>query len=175
MSIIVVSLTNLLEMDVAESKALSLLIRLQYRGKLKTEAVSIISNTYRYKLAKRHGEIDKKKKSIRKLKRHINSFVDISQKVKSSYEVTNIYEVMGNYFDYIKEELQQIKENQDSIENKLGLTIKSKELKKISLEKNEICFIGDKFHFDESNKSFDLLSNNDIELNSAKKFVKSNI
>lgn len=170
-----VSLTNLLEMDVAESKALSLLVRLEYRGKLKTKAASIISNTYRYKTAKRQGETDKKRKSIRKLKRHINSFIGISRKAKRSYEVTNIYEVMGSYFDYIKEELQQIKLNQDSIENKLRMTRKSKEITKNSLEKKEISFAEDEFKIHESNESFDSLSNQEIELNSAKKLIKSKI
>ena len=68
-------------MDVAENKALNLLIRLEQRTYLKREAAHILTSVYKYKKMKKNGKLTEKTHQafISKLRRHINSFKKISR------------------------------------------------------------------------------------------------
>lgn len=80
-SILVVSVSDILEMDVAEGKALNLMVRLEQRTYLKREAAFILTSVYRYKKMKKKGNMTSEvhHKFISKLKRHINEFKKISR------------------------------------------------------------------------------------------------
>lgn len=80
-SILVVSVSDILEMDVAENKALNLIIRLEQRKYLKQEAANILTAVYKYKKTKKQGLLTEKthQKFTSKLRRHINSFKKISR------------------------------------------------------------------------------------------------
>ena len=72
----VVTLSNILEMDGAESKSMSLLMRLDYRKKLKKEAAYIMTGMSKIKMRKKFMEANRiqQKRYLIKLKQHLNRF-----------------------------------------------------------------------------------------------------
>lgn len=96
-SVLVVSVSDILEMDVAENKALNLMVRLEQRTYLKKEAAFILTSVYRYKKMKKKGNLtsDGHHHFISKLRRHMNSFKKISRSIFLKILLTfNIFKII---------------------------------------------------------------------------------
>lgn len=77
----VVAISNLLLLDNAETKALSLIVRLEKRKKVQYEAASMIASVYKIRLGVNHKKITKfyKKKHLIKVKSHLNLMKKITR------------------------------------------------------------------------------------------------
>lgn len=80
-SMMVVAIGNLLLLDSAENKALSLIIRLEKRKSAREAAASVISTTYRLRLGVKQKKITKKFKNdhLIKIKRHLSQLKKLNR------------------------------------------------------------------------------------------------
>lgn len=78
-SILVVSVSDILEMDMAENKALNLIIRLEQRKNLKKKAAFLLTSVYKYKKMKKSGLLNQERHQtfISNFRQYLNGFKKI--------------------------------------------------------------------------------------------------
>jgi len=132
-SLMVVTLNNVLGMSSAEEKALTVLDRLSLRKHLKAEAAYILTNMAKVGVnnkRKKGEELEtENKKAFRNIKKHLNDFKGISRNIRSLDDGSNISEEMTRQFEFMRDEIKDIKQqNQDlkDVVNKLNNLIQLK-------------------------------------------------
>lgn len=127
-SLMVVVLTNALNMDASESRALIVLNRLEAKKIVKEKAVNLIGASYRkhrlvvkYESEKDEMERERIARSIGSLDIKLSAFSKefqlVNRQIRSMYELDNVYEEMTRQFEFINDEVGFLTDNQASTIN----------------------------------------------------------
>jgi len=123
-SIMVVTITNVLAMDSLEEKSLVVLRRLELKKKQKKEAAFILTNIARLGMNKKkisNPELrDKKNEEIvGDLKRHLNTFKQISRKIKGVEDNVGAYEEVNRQIGNVREDIKSLMEKQEEFQKSI--------------------------------------------------------
>ena len=119
-SLVVVTFSNMLEMDTSESRTYNLMNRLYSRKKAKHYATKVIQSIFLYKKQKKLNESHSQFYLV-KIKKFLQKFSKISNRISNTYDPSSLYEMMITNFNVMKSEIKLIKANQDSIVKNLGI------------------------------------------------------
>lgn len=123
-SLVVVTFSNVLEMENSENRAYNLMKRLDARHKAKSYAKKVIQSIFLLKKKKETFNYDFKFHLIT-LKKNLKKFSKISNRISNTYDPSSLYEMMITNFSIMKSEIKIIKANQDSLMKQIGVeTIK---------------------------------------------------
>ncbi|KAL4474749.1 hypothetical protein ABPG74_001445 [Tetrahymena malaccensis] len=115
-SMMVITLSNTLNITTLEKKAIAVLQRLHLKGQMKHHAAHILTLLAKIGLANRKGKFEgqfKKQTQIR-LRKALNEF-KIAQRQYRSIGDENISEEMGRQFDFLREDLKEIQKKQNAL------------------------------------------------------------
>eukprot|EP01017_Pseudomicrothorax_dubius_P043007 TRINITY_DN7096_c0_g1_i2.p1 TRINITY_DN7096_c0_g1~~TRINITY_DN7096_c0_g1_i2.p1 ORF type:complete len:267 (-),score=54.92 TRINITY_DN7096_c0_g1_i2:81-881(-) len=114
-SIMVVSLTNLLNMGMLESKAYSVIERLQSRSQLKNLAASALSYIGKISISTKNGG-HVTQKNISELRAKLNNFKDVRRQYDAMLdEGSTLAEDMVREFELIRRELIEVNAGQEEL------------------------------------------------------------
>ena len=106
-SLMVVALTNILEMDHLEQKAYHVLRRLTTRDKMRNEAACVLTRLFKAKLkAKKYQYISFAK--ISEIKDHLKRFKTLARTYRELGNSETGFEEVGRQFDFLKNQVQDV-------------------------------------------------------------------
>eukprot|EP01017_Pseudomicrothorax_dubius_P019658 TRINITY_DN2158_c0_g1_i3.p1 TRINITY_DN2158_c0_g1~~TRINITY_DN2158_c0_g1_i3.p1 ORF type:complete len:275 (+),score=81.80 TRINITY_DN2158_c0_g1_i3:816-1640(+) len=114
-SLMVVTLTNVLNMGALELKAYSVIERLEMKHTMRTAAREVVDQALRMTVRSRRGQRIPKE-MVGDLRKKINEFKSVNRHYKSMLdEATNISEDMARQFDFLHDEIRSSVEQQTAI------------------------------------------------------------
>jgi len=120
-SIMVVTITNVLAMDNLEEKALVVLRRLELKREQKKEAAFILTNIAKLGMNKKKisnpNLRDKKNEEVvGDLKRHLNTFKQITRRIKGVEDNVGAYEEVNRQIGNVREDIKTLMERQEEFQ-----------------------------------------------------------
>ena len=108
MSLFVVALNNILNLDSSESKAYMLMERLEYKDKLRVEAVGALAAGYKIKLLKKKPKIDPfaLKMAQRAYNNHMEEFRTLNRQIRNISDKEADMETLKNGMENLLDDFE---------------------------------------------------------------------
>ncbi|KRX03768.1 hypothetical protein PPERSA_04276 [Pseudocohnilembus persalinus] len=142
-SMMVVVLTNTLEMDSSEKRALNVIQRLETRKDLREKAAKLLTGiaTYNFleRKRKKNGTLQLTVKYLRNkainIKKYTDEFRTVNRKMKNLYDKDNLYEEFTRQFDFVRDDIRNLSDSQDKLcqylQENFNLGVKKKNINNI--------------------------------------------